>query len=101
MGIAEAICSLVKQQSAADVDLDVFDDNPLEYNYFMSLFHELVEKRIDDPQGRLTRLIKYTKGDAKEMIKHCVQQHPTVGYKNAKDLLRQKYGNPYSIMGMY
>ena len=67
----------------------------------MTLFHELAEKRIEDPRGRLTRLIKYTKGDPKEMIKHCVQQPAAVGYDNAKKLLQQKYGNPYSIMSMY
>ena len=72
-GIAEALCNLVKQQSSPDVDLIVFDRNPLEYHYFMTLFHELVEKRIEDPRERFSRLIKYTKGDPKEMIKNCVQ----------------------------
>ena len=99
--IAEVLCNLVKQQPTPDVDLDVFDGNPLEYHYFMTLFHELVEKRIEDPRGRLTCLIKYTKGDLKEMIKHCVQQPAAVGYDNAKKLLEQKYGNPYSIMSLY
>ena len=99
--IAEVLCNLVKQQSAPDVDLDVFDGNPCEYDYFMTLFHELVEKRIEDPRGRLTHLIKYTKGDPKEMIKHCVQQPAAVGYDNAKKLLQQRYRNPYRIMSMY
>ena len=99
--IAEVLCNLLKQQSTPDIDLDVFDGNPLEYHYFMTLFHELVEKRIEDPRGRLTCLIKYTKGDPKEMIMHCVQQPATVGYDNAKKLLEQEYGNPYSIMSMY
>ena len=40
----------------------------------MTLFHEIVGKKVDDPRVRLTRLIKYTMGDAKEMIKHCAQQ---------------------------
>ena len=78
--------------------MDLFDGNPLEYQCFMSIFHELVEKRIEDPRRRLTRLIKYTKSDKKEMIKHCTQQ---TGYDNVKGLLEQKYGNPYSIMSMY
>ena len=82
--VTEILCKLVKQQSAPDVDLDVFDGNPLEYHYFMMLFNEIVEKRIDNPRGKLTRLIKYTKGDAKEMIKHCVQQPPAQGFKNGK-----------------
>ena len=59
----------------------------------MTLFHELVEKQIDDPRGRLTRLIRYTKGDPKAMIQHCVQQPTSVGYENAKKILDQKYEN--------
>ena len=81
--IAEILCNLVKQQSGPYVDLDVFHGNPLEYHYFMTLFHELVKKRIEGPRGRLTRLIKYTKGDPKKIIKHCVQQPAAVGYDNA------------------
>ena len=46
-------------------------------------------------------MIKYTKCDPKEMIKHCVQQPTAVGYDDAKKLLEQRYGNPYSIMSMY
>ena len=52
----------------------------------MILFHEIVENRIDNSRGKLTRLIKYTKGAAKEIIKHCVQQTPAQGFKNAKAL---------------
>ena len=72
--IVDALCNLVKQQSAPDIELDVFDGNPLDFHYFMTLFHEVVEQRIDDPRGRLARLLKYTSGNAKEMIKHCVQK---------------------------
>ena len=44
--IAEVLCNLVKHQSVPHVDLDGFDGNHLDYHYFMTLFHELVEKRI-------------------------------------------------------
>ena len=67
----------------------------------MTLFHEVVEKRIDDPRGRSARLLKYTSGDAKEMIKYCVQEPPTMGYQHAKKILVEKYGNPYHVMVEY
>ena len=35
------------------------------------------------------------------MIKHCVQQPAAAAYDNAKKLLQQKHGIPYSIMSMY
>ena len=34
----------------------------------MTLFHEIIYKRVDGPRRKLTRLVRYTKGDAKEMI---------------------------------
>ena len=54
------LCRLVKEQSAPDVGREEFDGNPLNFNYFRSLFRETVGKKIDDPEGRLTRLIKNT-----------------------------------------
>ena len=35
------------------------------------------------------------------MIQHGVQQPSSVGYKNAKKILDQNYGNPYNIMGVF
>ena len=56
---------------------------------FIAVFDEVVEK-IDDPQGRLTRLIKYIGSQSKEMIKHCIQQPAAVGCNNARSLLVEK-----------
>ena len=56
--ILDTSCHLVKQQSALDIELDVFGGNLLDFYYFMTFCHEVVEKRIVDPRGRLTRLVK-------------------------------------------
>ena len=53
---------LVKEQPAPSLDIEVFDGNPLHYTYFRSMFREEVEKRIKDPQGKLTQLINLTSG---------------------------------------
>ena len=86
------LCQLPKQQGAPEVDFDVSLGDPLEYHYFMEIFKEVVEKRIEDPRGRLRRLIKYITGEAKDLIKHCIQQPLWEGYKNALELLRIRYG---------
>ena len=44
--IVDALCHLVKQQSAPDIELDVFDGNPLDFHYFMALFHEVMGKKM-------------------------------------------------------
>lgn len=67
----------------------------------MTLFHEVVEKRIDDPRGRSARLLKYTSFNPKDMIKHCLQELPTMSYQHTKKILVEKYRNPYHVMVEY
>ena len=87
------IRKLLRHQAAPDADIDILSVLPIDYNYFITVFEEVAEKNIDDPRDRLTRLIKYTDGELKEMIEHCIQQPVSVGYKNARSLLEEKYGN--------
>ena len=44
--IVDALCHLVKQYSAPDIDFDGFYGNPLDFYYFMTLFHEVVGKKL-------------------------------------------------------
>ena len=83
---------LIKEQSAPDVGIEEFDVNPLNFNYFWSMFHETVEKKIDNPQGRLTWLIKYTCGEARELVENFIDDRPDVRYANARNLLEKQYG---------
>ena len=99
--MAQMMSKLLKQQAAPEVDIDVFTGDPTKYHYFLAVFEEVVEKKTDDARGRLTRLTKHTDGEPKEMIKHCIQQPPNIGYKNARSLFEQKYGNPHSIIAAY
>ena len=83
------------------MDIDVFDGNPLNFRYFMTLFREVVESKIEDPCGRLARLIKYTTGEAKELIKHCIEQPANKGYENAVNLLYRRYGDQHTTLAAY
>ena len=73
----------------------------MECHYFKAIFHEVVERKVDDEQGRLTRLIKFTKGEAKEMVKTCIQLPPEAGFKTVKRLLHERYGDPHRITAAY
>ncbi len=99
--VEESIVKLLQLQTAPTVDIDEYDGNPLEFNYFLATFKEVVEQKVEDPRGRLTRLIKYTKGEAKELIKNCIQEDPSSGYIHAMSLLRTQYGNPHIIARAY
>ena len=52
----------------------------------MTLFRKVVEGKIEDPCGRLTCLIKYITGEAKELIKHFIEQPVNKEYENAINL---------------
>ena len=41
--VSDVLCQLLKQQSAPDVDIYVFDGNLLNFKYFMTFFREVVE----------------------------------------------------------
>ena len=69
--VAKMLCKLIQQEGAP--------------HYFMEVFKEVVEKKIEDPRGRLTRVIKYTTREAKNLIKYCIQQPSAEGYKNAME----------------
>ena len=92
---------MLSQQSAPNVDIDMFGGNPMEFNYFMSMFEEMVESKVIEPRGRLTRLINYTKGETTELVKRCIQQPNEVCYDNAKNLLIKRYGDPHKILSAY
>ena len=99
--VSNMLCKILQQQGAPEVDIDTFSGDRLEYHYFMEVFKEVVEKRIKNPRGRFTRLIKYTTGEAKDLIKHCIQQPSAEGYENAMKLLENRYGDPLKILASY
>ena len=77
------------------MDVDVFDSNPLSFKYFISVFKEVVKTKLDDPPGPLTRLIKYTSGEAKELVRNCIQFPPEEYYEQAMALLQERHRDPY------
>ena len=66
-------------------------------NILRSIFREVVEKKIADPQGRLARLIKLTTGDLRELVKPFILDNPKYGYENAIKLLESQYGKPLNL----
>lgn len=61
-GLIGMTCKCLSQQPTLNVDIDVFDGNVLEFNYFVSIFQKIVENNVVDPSARLARLINHNKG---------------------------------------
>ena len=67
----------------------------------MSAFKEVVETKLDGPCGRLARLMKYTSGEAKELVRNCIHVPPEECHEETMALLQDRYGDPYQVLGAY
>ena len=88
---------LVSILSAPNVKLDPFKGDPLEFQSFMAIFDELVGDSTLTYQGKLTRLIQATEGDAKSAIKSCSLISGKSGYETARSILNTRFGNSHVI----
>ena len=99
-GLQDTMTKMLKLQSAPTVVLDIFSGDPLEYEYFKATFREVVENTIDDQKGKLTRLIQYTSGEAKNLIKHLIHASGN-GYDQAIKILDDEYGDVHTVTNSY
>ena len=83
--------------SLPKVELEVFKGDPLQYHTFIKAFQLSVEKCCADPDAKLTRLLQYTAGDAKEAIRSSIFLGGERGYKHALETLQNLYGSPHRV----
>ena len=65
------------------VELQAFDGNPLQYHQFINSFDQNVDRICKDGDMKLTRLLQYTSGEAKEAIRACQLIGGDEGYEEA------------------
>ena len=59
---------------------------------------------MEDSREKLTsliRLIKCTSGDARKLVKHCIQFPAQEDFRNTMYLMEKVYGNPCKIFASY
>ena len=78
-------------------ELMTFDGDPLKYFSFIKSFENNVDKDVCDSSRQLQLLIQYCTGKAKKVIENCVLLSPSEGYKEAKKLLEERFGNVYKV----
>jgi hypothetical protein len=81
----------------ANVELEVYDGNPLSYHQFISSFDANVDKMCDDPDLKLSRLLKFTSGEAKEALQGCLLIGGVDGYSEARSILSELFGDPHLV----
>ncbi|KAJ8043465.1 hypothetical protein HOLleu_10558 [Holothuria leucospilota] len=79
------------------VELEVFHGNPLHFHQFIKAFEANVDKVCDDDDLKLSRLMQYTAGPAKEAIRGCQLIGGTGGYAQARSILDSRFGDPHLV----
>lgn len=82
-------------------ELSKFDGNPLQYWSFIRSFENNIERNASDENEKLTYHVQYCIGEARRVIKSCVTMDPLIGYKTARQLLKEKFGHPYMIASSF
>ena len=88
---------LVNLLSIPKVVIDKFEGDPLEYQAFIATFDELVHSKTSDNQIKLTRLLQYTAGPAKQAIKYCALVGGADGYSQARTILKDRFGDKHTL----
>ena len=78
------------------VEMMSFDGDPIKYLTFIKAFENSVGRFDIDEHAKLTRLLQYCKGKAYRVIESCAATE-TGGYRWAKDLLKERFGDRYAI----
>ena len=74
---------------------------PIRVSLFYSWLWWSCWKEIEDPQGKLAHLIRYTTGEVKEMVENCIQLLSKEGNKTAKQMVHKLCGDPHRVIAAY
>ncbi|XP_013410717.1 uncharacterized protein LOC106173924 [Lingula anatina] len=75
-----------------------FNGDPVSYPTFIRNFETNIEQRVPDFRSKLSYLIQYCTGEAKEAIKSCVILEPEEGYFQARNILQTHFGQKHIII---
>ena len=79
------------------VEIKLFDGTATSYMTFIAVFDEVVGNVNITGQAKLTRLLQYTTGAARDAIDCCALIGGDQGYDEARRILGERFGNSYVI----
>ena len=74
-----------------------FDGDPTKYCDFIRAFENVIESKTSIYSARLYYLVQYTTGQVRELMRSCLPMKENEGYREARKLLLERYGQPYNI----
>ena len=97
----QQITEMIQLLQAPPGEITPFDGDPLKYYPFICAFNDSVEKKVLDSNTRLTCLQKYTVGKANAVILSCSLLPPEEGYSKAKEKLKARFGDKFTISHLW
>lgn len=96
---------LIENQARAKLphhEPDVFDGEDItQYPSFILTFERSIEKSCLTSDDKYYFLLKYTRGQAKELVRSCQSPSGEESYRKARQLLGKKFGNEFEIAHKY
>ena len=95
---------IVNQQRASTLpsqEPPVFNGSYFDYPTFIAAFDAMIDKKVDSEKDKLYFLSKYTTNKAHEVVKGFLTWESDKGYKEARKLLAQRFGNPFRVAEAY
>ncbi|XP_055520958.1 uncharacterized protein LOC129715113 [Leucoraja erinacea] len=83
------------------VEIPTYAGDPLEYETFVRALEEVLEKKVKGEKERLRFLVKYTQGKVKGLVESCQIEPDNQGYKKARRLLKERFGDEQRIVNAY
>lgn len=100
----EITALLIHQQCLSSMpkrEIQVFDGDPLQYQTFIKSFEHSIESKNENYRDRLYYLEQYTRGQPREIVRSCLHMDSDRGYRKAKALLQEHFGNEHKIARAY
>ena len=94
--VASLVSAMLMNLNMPKQEIKVFDGDPADYWTFIQNFDVNVGSKITDDNSKLTYLLQFCKGKAKQSIDNCVLLGPA-GYYKAREILDMQYGNAHVV----
>ena len=89
--------SILELLSLPKPSLMEFDGDPMQYHMFKNSFDAVIDSANISDSAKLNRLFELCKGTAREVILPCALGDPSDGYAEARELLKERFGDSYAI----
>ncbi|XP_043241053.1 uncharacterized protein LOC122391322 [Amphibalanus amphitrite] len=97
----QALLTHLQRGQLPNVEIPVFSGEITKYRSFIRAFESRILSKTEDDEEKLFFLDQYTRGKPRDVIRGCLHMSPGAGYREARRLLEQRYGDDDSITNAF